>query len=218
MTGRERMVVMCAGAVLAFQVAAPVWAEAKQVLVDAKVLEQLQQLVSQQQKQLDSLQKQVNEFQQAAVQAQVQAQEAKSVAEEAKSTVRTPETKVVTSGQERVKLAVSGQINRAVNVIDDGGQTDLYFVDNDASNSRLRFVGTAKIDEDLTLGSRFEIAFAPNESTKVSQNEQESGDFIDERYVDLSLASKKWGKVYLGKGDTASNNSAEVDLSGTEVV
>jgi hypothetical protein len=32
------------------------------------------------------------------------------------------------------------------------------------------------------------------------------------------LASKSYGKLWLGKGDTASNNTSEVDLSGVDVV
>ncbi len=105
-----------------------------------------------------------------------------------------------------------------MNVIDDGDKTDAYFVDNGASNTRIRFVGTAGINEDLTLGSRIELAFSPNASGKVNQNDQETGDTIDERWADISLASKKYGKLYFGKGSTASDNTAEVDLSGTDVV
>jgi predicted porin len=124
----------------------------------------------------------------------------------------------VTSGSSKVKLTLSGQINRAMNVIDDGDTTEAYFVDSDASNSRFRLLGTVKVDDGLTLGTRLEIAVAPNESSDVSQDNAESGDFFDQRYAEITLASKQYGKIYFGKGDTASNNSAEVDLSGTDLV
>jgi hypothetical protein len=214
----KKTVLMCAGAMLASQFCQVNPADAKQVMVDAKLLQQLQQLVADQQKQLNSLQQQVNQFQQTAVAAEAQAQEAKTVAEEAKTTAQTPAPTVVTSGSEKVKLAISGQVDRAMNVIDDGDKTDAYFVDNGASNTRIRFVGTAGINEDLTLGSRLELAFTPNASGNVNQNSQETGDSYDERWADISLASKKYGKLYFGKGSTASDNSAEVDLSGTDVV
>lgn len=191
-------------------------AEAKQVMVDTKVLEQLQQLVMKQQKQLDSLQKQVSEFQQTAMTAQTQAQEAKTVAEEVKTS--TQSSKTVVSGSERVKLAISGQVNRAVNVIDDGDETDAYFVDNGASDTRIRFVGTAGINENLTLGSRIEYALSPDSSEDVNQENKESGDFFDERVVEIYLQSEQYGTLYLGKGSTASDNTAEVDLSGTDVI
>ena len=191
---------------------------------DAQTIERLERMIKQQQQQLESLQQQLNQLKQTAAEAQTQAKEAKSVAEEAKTTVQAPSAKTVTSGQERVKLAISGQVDRAVNVIDDGKNTAAYFVDNDSSNSRVRFVGTAKATDDLTLGSRMEIAVAPNESSRVNQNDEDNGNlnsgdnFIDERYVELSLDSKRFGKLSLGKGDSASNYSAEVDLSKTDII
>ena len=217
MTRKKKALLFCAGAILASPLCQVDQADAQQVMVDAKLLQQLQQLVADQQKQLDRLQQQVDQSQQTAVAAQSQAQEAKKVAEEVKTTAQTPASKVVTSGSEKVKLAISGQIDQAMNVVNDGDNTDAYFVDNDNSNTRVRFVGTAGINEDLNLGSRLEIAFTPDSSATVSQTSNDSNAY-DVRWADLSLASKKYGTLYLGKGDTASNNTAEVDLSGTSVI
>ncbi len=125
---------------------------------------------------------------------------------------------VVTSGNERVTLAISGQINRAMNLANDGSSTQTYYVDNDASNSRIRFVGTGQVTDDFTLGSKIEVAIAPNESSEVSQNNEDSGNFFDERFVEIWGESEEFGKLSLGKGSTASDNTAEVDLSGTGVV
>ena len=186
--------------------------------VDAKTVERLENLIKAQQQQLEMLQQEVAELKKTATDAQTQARSAKAVADEMKTASLDPVKKAVTSGSERVKLAVSGQINRAMNIVDDGDDTEAYFVDSDASNSKFRLVGTAKIDEDLTLGTRLELAVAPNESGDVNQNDAESGDFFDQRYADISLSSKRFGKLYLGKGDTASNNTAEVDLSGTDII
>jgi len=178
---------------------------------DAQTVERLERMIKEQQQQLESMQRQLNQLKQTA-------DEAKSTAEEAKTTVQAPPEKGVTSGQERVKLAISGQVHRAVNLIDDGKNTDLYFVDSDASNTRVRFVGTAKATDDLTLGSRLEIAATSNESGDVNQDNEDSGDFFNVRWADLTLASKSYGKLWLGKGDTASNNTSEVDLSGVDVI
>jgi len=191
---------------------------AQEGTADSKDVERLERLIKEQQQQLKSLQQQVNELKKTATEAQTEAKEAKSVAEEVKTTVVAPVKKGVTSGQERVKLAISGQVHRAVNVAEDGKNAKAYFVDNDASNTRVRFIGTAKSSEDLTVGTRIEVAIAPNESSEVSQDNEESGDFFDQRWAEVSLHSKRFGKVSLGKGDTASNNSAEVDLSKTDIV
>jgi len=205
-------------AVLVFCV---VEAAAQQSPADAQTVERLERMIKEQQQQLESMQRQLNQLKETAAEAQNQAKDAKSIAAEAKTQAQgfqPPPPQAITSGQERVKLAISGQVNRAVNLIDDGKNTDLYFVDSDASNTRVRFVGTAKATDDLTLGSRIEIAATSNESGDVSQNSEDSGDFFNVRWADVTLASKSYGKLWLGKGDTASNNTAEVDLSKVDVV
>ena len=215
-------------------------AAAQPLSIDSKTLKELQETIAQQQlllqKQsqelksqseiLKSLQKQVDDLSNKASETQIQAVQAKSKADMAVDTankatesVQVTAQREVTSGQDRVKLAISGQVNRAVNMVDDGDSARAYFVDNGASNSRIRLVGTAKMTEDLTLGSRIEYAFAPNESSTVSQNSP-GGDenYIQGRWAEVSLDSKTYGKLSLGKGDTASNNTSQVDLSRTDVI
>jgi hypothetical protein len=192
---------------------------AEEKSVDAKTIERLERLIKEQQQQLESLQQQLNELKKAATDAQTEAEEAKSVAEEAKMSAQAPVEKVVTSGGgERVKLAISGQVNRAVNVVDDGKSTEAYFVDNDNSESRVRFVGTARATDDLTLGSKIELSIAPNKAGEVDQNNQETNNVFDQRWTEVFLDSKRFGKLSLGKGATASYTTAAVDLSQTGVI
>lgn len=218
-------------------------AKAKTVAVDATVLEQLQQIIKQQQIQLQSqskqleaqsktlelLQTQVKDLQKTTAQTATLASEAQSAASDAQGTAEeaiqqaaltTPaeDGPVVTSGEDRIKLAISGQINRALSIANDGASTKYYNVDNSASNSRIRFVGTGVITEDLTAGTQIEVAIGPNQSSKVSQDNEDSGDFFDERKVEAWLDSKSLGRLTIGKGSTASDNTSEQDLSGTEVV
>ena len=218
MTTSRKAFIIFVGLLLAAQVFFVSTVAAEDGTVDSETVERLDRLIKEQQQQLESLQQQVNKLKKTATEAQTEAKEAKSVAEEAKTTVQAPLEKVVTSGHERVKLAISGQVHRAVNVSEDGKNTKAYFVDSDASNTRVRFVGTAKASDDLTAGTRIEVAIAQNESSEVSQDNEESGDFFDQRWAEVSLDSKRFGKLSLGKGDTASNNSAEVDLSKTDIV
>jgi hypothetical protein len=124
----------------------------------------------------------------------------------------------VTSGSANVRLAVSGQVHRALNALDDGDSTELYHVDSDASNSRIRFVGTGRVDEDLSIGTNIELAISPNNSGQVNQNDQSAGDFIDQRIADLFIDHATYGRLSLGKGVAVSDGTAEVDLSGTDVV
>ncbi len=202
----------------------PLTASAQPRAMDQQVLQQMQETIRQQQLQLQQqaeqikaqseilqrLQQQISTFQQTSAPVQI------PTAQTVQTAAPVP---VVTSGNDKIKLAISGQINRAVVVANDGYNSTLYHVDNTASNSRIRFVGTAKANEDLSIGTRIEIAVSPDRSSAVSQQQKTLSDtYFDQRWVEVSLASKRFGKLSIGKGDTASNTTAEVDLSKTDVV
>jgi len=226
---------------MALMLVLPAPLPAQPTAVDQKALDKLQETIRQQQEQLDkqarqlqsqaellqSLQQQLDEMRRAPVAAAPVVPPAATAAvpvvpptvtAAAPKTATPVPTATVTSGGDQVKLSISGQINRAVNVVNDGYSTNVYQVDNDASNSRVRLIGTAKMTGDLTLGGRLEVAVAPDESSMVSQSNQAPGDFFSERWAELSLTSARFGKLSMGKGDTASNNTSEVDLSKTDVV
>jgi len=200
---------------------------------DAAKVQDLQRVIEAQQKQMEAQQKQLDAQRQLLLNLQKQMEslakdadtkEAPVAAEKpvakpaVASTKAPPSDKVVTSGSDRVKLSISGMVNRAVNVVDDGKDTDAYFVDNDNSESRVNFVGTAKVNDDLTLGSRIELTIAPNKASNVDQNNQEAGDVFEQRWTEVSLASKSFGKFSLGRGFTASYGIASSDLSETTVI
>ncbi len=202
----------------------PLTAVAQPITVEPLVLQQMQETIRQQQRQLQQqaeqikaqtevlqrLQQQISTLQQAAVPAPKPVQAA--------SQPPTPPP-VITSGNDKIKLALSGQINRAVVVANDGYNSTLYHVDNTVSNSRFRLVGTAGISDDLILGTRLEVAVSPDRSSAVSQQQKSLSDtYFDQRWVEISLTSKTFGKLSIGKGDTASNTTAEVDLSKTDVI
>ena len=213
-----KLTILATVIMLAVQAFAVGPAQAEQVSVDAKMIERLENMLNAQQQQINTLQQEIKQLKQSTVEAQTQAREAKAVADEVKTARLDPVEKAVTSGEDKVKLAISGQVNRAVNVVDDGADTEAYFVDNSASGSRFRLVGTAVLNDDLTLGTRMELGFSPNNSSKVNQDDMETDDSFDQRYADISISSKRFGTLFLGKGDTSSNNTAEVDFSGTDVV
>lgn len=124
---------------------------------------------------------------------------------------------VVTSGNSRVRLNVSGQINRGVLVADDGENTDSFHVDNDASSSRLRLIGEADLSPTLTVGTAIEVELASNSTAAVNQNDKSgvgSGTF-SERRVEFYFDDDNWGKLWVGQGWTASEDTSEYDLSGT---
>lgn len=205
---------------------------AQTTIVDPQLLQQLQETIRKQQQQLQqqaeqikaqsevlqNLQQQINALQPPAPTVTTTLPPPSSQTIET-TVSKTPSPHSITSGNNKIKLAISGQINRAVVVMNDGQNTTLYHVDNTASNSRIRFIGTAKAHNDLTIATRIEVAISPDRSSQVSQQQKFLSDtYFDQRWVELSLESKTFGKLSLGKGDTASNTTAEIDLSKTDVV
>jgi hypothetical protein len=112
-----------------------------------------------------------------------------------------------------LELQISGQVNQAMNLAADGRDTKLYFVDNDTSNTRLRFAGVATLAEGPRLGPILEIAFSPNPSSDVSQDAEITGDFFQVRRAELYAIDERYGRVTLGRGSSASDGTAEYDLS-----
>lgn len=127
----------------------------------------------------------------------------------------------VTSGEKQVRLSISGQVNRGLLLTDDGQETDYHSVDNDASSTRIRFIGEADPTDELTVGTAIEVQFESNSTADVSQLTKESGgpvpgtDNFTQRRLEVYLDHKRFGKLWLGQGWTASEGTSEADLSGT---
>ena len=185
-------------------------------------MHEMQRIIEAQQKQLETQQKQLDEQRQLLQKLQTQmeslADDVETAEQEQVARIADHEQIVTSRGVDRIKLSISGWVNRAVNVVDDGKDTDAYFVDNDNSESRVDLRGSGKINDDLTLGSRIELTIAPDKAGNVNQNDKEAGDVFDQRITEMFVDSKRFGKVSLGKGHTASYGTASRDLSRTTVI
>jgi predicted porin len=121
-----------------------------------------------------------------------------------------------------VDFKISGQINRAILWGDNGNDNDTKFVDNDNSSTRFRFTGSNTFDENWKAGIVWENQMESNSSSDTDIDIGENGDTADvtftERKMEFYVDHTKFGKLLLGQGDTASNGTSEVDLSGTSVV
>ncbi len=116
-----------------------------------------------------------------------------------------------------LKATISGQVNRALMAVDDGGQSDTFFVDNDNSSTRFRFVGSADISRGLKAGILWEVEFQGNDSNLVSMTARDTASpTFGERHT-AAFVDTTWGKLTLGQTDGAANGGVEVDLSGTSV-
>ena len=117
-----------------------------------------------------------------------------------------------------VDFAISGQINRAVLYTDDGDRGHWFFVDNDNSSTRFRFSGSNEFEQGWKVGILWEVQFESNSSSEVNMDDKDTelgGDSFSERKIEFWV--EKWGRLWMGQGDMASNGTSEVDLSGTTV-
>ena len=117
-----------------------------------------------------------------------------------------------------VDFAISGQINRAALYADDGDAGNWFFVDVDNSSTRFRFTGSNDFEQGWKVGIVWEVQMESNSTADVSmdsKNTELGGTSFTERKIEFWV--EKWGRLWMGQGDMASNSTSEVDLSGTTV-
>src|SRR6185312_10799519 len=77
-------------------------------------------------------------------------------------------------GNRKVSLTVSGWVNEAVFWWDDGSERNTYVGTNAVEQTRVRFVGEAKINADWTAGYQLEIGTQGDPSNQWNQNQATS--------------------------------------------
>jgi len=181
---------------------------------DEEALNKLKRIIEKQQNQIDVQQETLQDLKQ-----QVEALSAPSTPPSPQVAEKKPEA-VVKSRNDKVSLTIYGQVNRAALYANDGDEGNWFFVDNDNSSTRIGLLGSTNAIDDFSIGTRFEVEFQTNPSNEVSQEDKNGvGDNnFKRRHFDIFVTSKRFGKLSLGYGSTASDNTAEVDLSGTDVV
>jgi hypothetical protein len=79
------------------------------------------------------------------------------------------ESTTARKGNRKVSVTVSGWINDALFTWDDGTQHNVYEGTNLVEQSRVKFIGEAKIDKDWSAGYVLEIALAGHVSNQWNQ-------------------------------------------------
>ncbi len=132
------------------------------------------------------------------------------------------EATTVRKGTRKVSVTLSGQISQELLFWDDGIQSDMYVGGANTSNSRWRFLGSAKISPEVTAGFLYELqAYASNTS---AANQTHGGDDLGGalfggganalREAMAWIEHSRLGRVSIGHGSNFANNSILVDLSG----
>lgn len=176
-------------------------------------MRELRKLIEMQQKQLDTQAQEISELKR-----QLN-QDTEAVVNTADKKEGGDTTKVVTSSLKKVDLSLYGHINRAALFADNGDDSRWYFVDNIDSQTRLGLNATVETFHNWMVGGRIEYGIVSNGSSDVNQlndTDATSSNF-KLRWSEVSFKHDSFGKISLGRGSTASDTSAEVDLSGTAV-
>lgn len=181
--------------------------------LDSDMLRELKRMIEQQQVQID---KQAAEI--AALREQL-AGNSEAISAKADKEALEGTDKLVSSSLSKVKVSLYGQFNPAALYVSNGDSSKLYVVDNTHSQSRLGLRARVDASSGWQVGGRFEFGISGNASDDVNNwyTKNASEDFFTLRWAEISFTREAYGKFSLGKGDSASNNSAEIDLSGTAV-
>jgi hypothetical protein len=120
-------------------------------------------------------------------------------------------------GTRKVSLTISGQISQELLFWDDGIKNDVYITGPNSSNSRWRFLGTAKISPEVTAGFLYEMQTYASSSSGVNQSnggDDLGGAASTLREAMVWIEHSRLGRISIGHGSNAANNSILVDLSG----
>ena len=120
-------------------------------------------------------------------------------------------------GNRKVKLEVSGQVNEAVIFWDDSVESNAGIYTNDASRTRFRFKGDAKIADGWKAGYLLEIGVRANNSKRFDQDNPSPADEngLDLRHSVWYVDSKSYGRVWIGQTGGAGESVTEINVAGT---
>jgi hypothetical protein len=120
-------------------------------------------------------------------------------------------------GNRKVKLEVSGQVNEAVIFWDDSVESNVGVYTNDASRTRFRFKGDAKISDGWKAGYSLEIGVRANNSKRFDQDNPSPADEngLDVRHSVWYIDSKSYGRVWVGLTGGAGESVTEINVAGT---
>ncbi len=118
---------------------------------------------------------------------------------------------VVSSGS-KMKIKLYGQVARVFGIVDDGDATTFKTGENGNTATRMGMDARGKINNDVSVRTRFEYAVQSGSTAGGSQFENQGGDQsrFTVRHLDVIVSSKKFGAVWIGRGDSASNGTSEL--------
>ncbi|MEZ5899437.1 MAG: porin [Hyphomicrobiaceae bacterium] len=128
------------------------------------------------------------------------------------------EATTVRKGNRKVSLTIEGQVNKAILLWDDGGESNAYVVGNKNDQSNLSFRGQAMISQGLAAGYDITLRLRDDLSDDVDQSHDNgSGDPFQIWQLHWWIESSTLGKLSVGKASRVTDTAPESDLSETGV-
>lgn len=118
------------------------------------------------------------------------------------------------------QMMIYGIVTRTLLYADDGDRNELFHVDGGVENTRVGWIAQGRLNEDVTAGAHIEMDLQlSNAAGDVNLIGTESTEQTawGIRIQEVTATHRRWGKVSLGQGDTASTDRVTVDLSGTDL-
>jgi hypothetical protein len=118
----------------------------------------------------------------------------------------------VVSSQKKIKVNLYGQISRIFGFVGDGESVTFKQGANASTSTRMGIDGRGKVNNDISLRTRFEFQLQSGDTGGGSQfvNQGGSSSRLAVRHLDVILSSKKFGAVWMGRGDSSSNGTSEI--------
>jgi hypothetical protein len=120
-------------------------------------------------------------------------------------------------GNRKVSLEISGQVNRALLIWDDGIDSDAYIVDPDSDGTRFRFTGKAQLKPGWEAGYTIEMNVTDTASNQVSQDVDDPANVegVRIRRAFWYIESERAGRLSLGQENQATDGINEIDVVTT---
>lgn len=133
---------------------------------------------------------------------------------------REDEDSALATEREGITLTFAGRVNQSLLYASQGDQDEAFIADNDGSGSRLEFLAESSFGE-FTSGVEIVVSAEVNSTDEIDFGStddaaDENGALGDFRQAHWFLESERFGYLSIGQGDTAAEDTAHVDLSGTD--
>jgi len=113
----------------------------------------------------------------------------------------------------------SGQIVNGLMYADSGSQEEWFQGDGGSTNSKVRFIATGNLNEDISIRGYYEMALLhstdlSNATLTVNGETAGTTNSVGVNHAEIKFATKSMGSLEVGLGSTASNGRSEADFSG----